>query len=139
MALDGSGQTTIAAGTDPSWSPDGTHILFKAMDDGGALWVSVVDVATRVVRRLTRGVHPEWSPTGDRILYMRDGGDGGGEVHVMSASGTNSRCLTCTATRSKRGDYSAAIASRKSTFVARQAGSAVASTPTTMSATPTPP
>jgi len=102
MALDGSGQVTIAAGTDPSWSPDGKQILFKSMDARGMLWISVVDVATRAVRRLTRGVHPEWSPAGDRILFMRDGTGGDGEVYVMSASGGDSRCLTCSLTQRKR-------------------------------------
>jgi len=102
MALDGSGQVTIAAGTDPSWSPDGKQILFKSMDASGMLWVSVVDVATRAARRLTLGVHPEWSPTGDRILFMRDGTGGDGEVYVVSASGGDSRCLTCSLAQRKR-------------------------------------
>ena len=95
MALDGTGQTTIAAGTDPSWSPDGKTILFKAMDDTGALWVSVVDVSTRKARRLARGVHPQWSPNGERILYMRDDSNGDTNVYFMSAVGTSPQCLTC--------------------------------------------
>jgi Tol biopolymer transport system component len=95
MNLDGTAQTTIAGGTDPSWSPDGKTILYKAMDASGKLWVSLVDVATRKTHRLVRGVHPQWSPSGDRILYMSDGTDGDANVYVMSASGKPLRCLTC--------------------------------------------
>jgi Tol biopolymer transport system component len=95
MELDGSGQTTITSGTDPSWSPDGKTILYKAMDGDGVLWVSIVDVATRVARRLTKGVHPEWSPSGDRIVFMRDDTDGRGGVYVIPAAGGKSICLTC--------------------------------------------
>ena len=98
MALDGSGQTTIASGTDPSWSPDGKTILFKSMGTDGVLWISVVDVAKRTTRRLARGVHPQWSPAGDRVLYMSDD-PGHNGVYVMTANGADPRCLTCSVSK----------------------------------------
>jgi Tol biopolymer transport system component len=98
MALDGSGQTTIASGTDPSWSPDGKTILFKSMGTDGVLWISVVDVAKRTTRRFARGVHPQWSPAGDRILYMSDE-PGHNGVFIMTANGADPRCLTCSVSK----------------------------------------
>lgn len=95
MELDGSAQTTIALGTDPSWSPDGKTILYKAMDENETLWISVVDVATGVARRLTKGVHPQWSPPGDRIVFMSDDADGNGQVFIIPATGGKRKCLTC--------------------------------------------
>lgn len=94
MATDGSGQTTIAAGTDPSWSRDGKSILFKAFDEQGKLWISLVDPTTRTIRRLARGVHPQWSPDGRRIVFMLDQSDAS-HVYVMRSDGTGQRCLTC--------------------------------------------
>jgi TolB protein len=95
MRPDGGQATTVAAGTDPSWSPDGRLVLFKAMAASGELWVSVVEPRSRAVRRLARGVHPQWSPDGRAIVYMRDRPDGGSDVRIMARDGSGDRCLTC--------------------------------------------
>jgi Tol biopolymer transport system component len=95
MNLDGTRQRTLTRGTDPSWSKDGKSILHKAMDTDGALWISIVDVATGTVRRLTPGVHPQWSPSGDRIVYMLDRPDGSTQIRLMTAAGADDVCLTC--------------------------------------------
>ena len=86
--------TSIARGTDPSWSPDGALILFKALVKG-ELWISTIDPATKTERRLAKGVHPQWSPNGREIVFMSDAPDGGGDVYIMTRAGTDRRCLTC--------------------------------------------
>ena len=94
MGLDGSGQTVIAAGTDPSWSPDGSLVLFKTPDAANQLWIATLEHATKTLRRLARGVHPQWSPNGRQIVYMR-AEPGDNDVYVMNRDGSQARCLTC--------------------------------------------
>jgi TolB protein len=50
---------------DPSWAPDGRHIVFVGERDWGT-GLFVVDAATRALRPILRGVdvgEPDWSPT----------------------------------------------------------------------------
>lgn len=69
---------------DPSWSPDGMHIVyssdFSTSTDGNADFrreLYIVSIATRTVARLTRtGANesqPAWSPDGTKIAYISDG------------------------------------------------------------------
>jgi len=91
----GTHERVIAGGTDPSWSQGDSLILFKAMDDSGELWISVVSPTTRRVTRLARGVHPQWSPSGGRIVYMVDRPDHSSDIYTMRLSDRAIRCITC--------------------------------------------
>lgn len=91
----GKNERVIAPGTDPSWSPGDSLILFKAMDTSGGLFVSVVSPGTGKVTRLTRGVHPQWSPSGGRIVYMVDRPDHSSDIYTMRLSDRAIRCITC--------------------------------------------
>lgn len=85
----------MAVGTDPSWSPDGSLLLFKAFDAARKeLWVITARRDGRDLRRLARGVHPQWSPDGARIVFMQDRGMAS-DIWVMAADGLDRRCLTC--------------------------------------------
>lgn len=55
----------LAAGTDPSWSPDGGAIA--AARHG---WIVIIRVRDRRVRRLVRGTAPAYAPNGRRIAYV---------------------------------------------------------------------
>ena len=85
----------------PSWSPDGTRILYES-STGGSWDIYLVDRAGIQdgggnVRRLTHNGAadrmPSWSPDGKRIAFVSDR-DGDFDVYVMDADGSNERRLT---------------------------------------------
>jgi len=66
MAADGTGLRRLFAGSQPSWSPDGSKLAFA---QAGA-------VTTRSVRggpatQVTQGYSPAWSPSGAEIAFVR--------------------------------------------------------------------
>ena len=92
---DGAAARVVTAGTDPSWSPDGSLLLFKVWDPATKrLHVTTSRPDGSGARRLAEGVHPQWSPDGHSIAFMRDGA-GGTHLWVMKADGAEQRCLTC--------------------------------------------
>jgi Tol biopolymer transport system component len=71
-------------GFNPSWSPDGTHLVYSTESEGlnplnwegrSSIWVA--DVATGEARQLVEsdGVVPKWSPNGERITFVSRMGD----------------------------------------------------------------
>jgi Tol biopolymer transport system component len=69
----------VGAITNPSWSPDGTQIVFSGVA-GGISDLYLVEVATSKVRRLTNDKHtdlqPTWSPDSRTIAFVTDRGAG---------------------------------------------------------------
>lgn len=55
----------IARGRAPSWSPDGSQIVFVRRG-----WLMIVQLRGRSLRRLVRGMAPAWSPDGTWIAFF---------------------------------------------------------------------
>lgn len=81
----------------PSWSPDGTQIVFFSNRDGFYHDIYIMDADGSNVLRLTDNPEtdwrPAWSPDGKRIAFSsyRDGND---EIYVMDVDGSNVTRLT---------------------------------------------
>jgi Tol biopolymer transport system component/DNA-binding winged helix-turn-helix (wHTH) protein len=79
------------AETHPSFSPDGTQIVFAAdFAEPGNSDIYIKNVETGNVLRLTsdaaRDSYPVWSPDGRAIAFIRNEGYGGA-VHIVPATG----------------------------------------------------
>jgi TolB protein len=97
MNVDGSGLRRISAGTsdyNPSWSPDGTRIVFTRQEKGAESDIYVMDPDGSNVDRLTNdgpgvtNLDAEFSPDGARIAYIAGVAGGPGSVVVMNADGS---------------------------------------------------
>ncbi len=105
MEPDGSGQTQLtdpAPGSDrdPSWSADGTRIVFaREVSDDPIVDIWVMDADGSGQTPLTTNgsgtlvSDPTFSPDGTRIAFGRFAG-GGNEIWVMDADGQNQQLLT---------------------------------------------
>ena len=108
MNSDGSDQrrvtTTSADESDPSWSPDGTRIVFTAKSNQEMdIYVMAAD-GSGLPQRLTERIgfdrssnfHPAWSPDGSQIAFVKDLNlpGTGPNVYVVNANGSNPQKLT---------------------------------------------
>ncbi len=92
MNADGSGLTQVSSAPDtswqdkwPSWSPDGSRILFSRVSltsPGAQLYVMNSNGSNLVALPLT-GIRPSWSPDGARIIYSW------GAIITANPDGTN--------------------------------------------------
>lgn len=89
LALDG-GQVqgpfhfrNLIAISSPSWSPDGTRVVFSALDWEGLADLYLFEIAGERLQRLTRDrfhdTDPAWSPDGGEIVFASDRGATGVE------------------------------------------------------------
>ncbi|NOT09984.1 MAG: BamA/TamA family outer membrane protein [Gemmatimonadales bacterium] len=69
----------LAGANNPTWSPDGTQLVFSGLD-GGISDLYVINVDGTGLRRLTNDkegdLHPAWSPDGKTIAFTTDRGPG---------------------------------------------------------------
>ncbi len=107
MAVDGTGLTRLTFNTEeeraPSWSPDGTRIVYMCRIGGGTsdFEVCVMNADGTGQVQLTNNTvfdaTPTFSPDGLKIVFSRALGGGlGQEVFLMNADGTNQIQLTDT-------------------------------------------
>lgn len=82
---------------DPSFSPDGKHVVFVSIRDGNGEIYSL-DLDGSNLRRLTFNTktdnHPAFSPDGTQILFTSDRENENADVYLMNADGTNQTKLT---------------------------------------------
>jgi TolB protein len=87
-----------ASSTSPSFSPDGTTLVFASGSDGSDLY-STSAFGKEPLQRLTIGrgsvisQQPSFSPDGRRIAFQSDR-SGHPEIYIMDADGTNADLLT---------------------------------------------
>ena len=101
MSTDGTNLIKLAQGSTPSWSPDGTQIVFsfglgRFRGDVKDIYIMDANGANRV--NLTQGRHnvnhsPVMSPDGTKIAFTSYRDDNF-EIYVMNADGKNSKNLT---------------------------------------------
>jgi TolB protein len=100
MYADGSGSVVVTSGTQASWSPDGTKLVFTRGSR-----IAVIDADGTGLHRLTPrrtnvfAGDPAWSPDGTKIAYRFTDCSGnigcaGPDIYVMNADGSNPTRLT---------------------------------------------
>ncbi|MEZ0578331.1 DUF5050 domain-containing protein [Nocardioides sp. MH1] len=102
MNPDGTGvrQITSSAGDslDPSYSPDGTHIVFTSDRDGINDIYTMRSDGSDVVRLTDNGpvgdVTPSYSPDGTRIVFASGRDEPAGDIYSMKVDGTDVIRLT---------------------------------------------
>jgi Tol biopolymer transport system component len=100
MGLDGKDVCILTNGSAnygfPSWSPDGSRLVFRlaGKERNGLV---IVDVASGALRTLTAGVahdnFPSWVTQGDHIAFTSDR-DGDYEIYTIRPDGSDLRRLT---------------------------------------------
>ena len=91
--------TTTGTDYNPSWSPDGTRIVFTRQEAASESDIFIMDAGGSKVRRLTddngsfTNLNPRFSPDGTLITYEAARNGGTGPIIVMNPDGSDPRTL----------------------------------------------
>ena len=83
----------VGQGTDPSWSHDGSLLLFKT-PVSGELHITLHELASGTTTRLAPGVHPHFAPDSRRIAYMHLT-EARADINIINIDGSQRQCITC--------------------------------------------
>lgn len=87
-------QVTTDGGTNPSWSPDGHHIVYVGPD---ALYTINVDDPADTPHKVAgtddRSFTPAWSPDGALIAYEHIPSSGPWEIDVIAPDGSGEHAI----------------------------------------------
>jgi Tol biopolymer transport system component len=76
----GPGTPLVVDGLGPSWSPDGSKIVFYS---NGNIYLADAQTGSVIGAALAEGYDPCWSPDGSKIVFSNDG-----TISVMNADGS---------------------------------------------------
>ena len=104
MNPDGSNQVNLTNNTtiwdvEPSWSPDGTKILYSSLPnstDDHDIWIMNPDGSnkTRLTTTSMYETSPVFSPAGDKIAYAAGYDIGYSQIYIMNANGSSPTKIT---------------------------------------------
>lgn len=82
----------------PSWSPDGTQIVY-AVNDGSTIQISSANIDGSNRQQITNasdGLNgsPDWSPDGSQIVYVNSASQSETSLMLMDSNGANNTRLT---------------------------------------------
>jgi hypothetical protein len=102
MDADGGNRTKLTQGpesdADPSWSPDGTQIVYGSFQAGSSEVTIIASDGSGPPANLTDHAaydsQPAWSPDGTKIAFYSDRDGGDGDIYLMDPNGANVQRLT---------------------------------------------
>lgn len=77
----------------PSFSNDGSQVVFQVIDGNGVSEIMTMNTDGTSLTSIGLGGQPKWSPDGTKILYFYNSNDGG-RIWMMNPDGTNNVRVT---------------------------------------------
>jgi Tol biopolymer transport system component len=96
-SINGANQTRLTESSNviestPSWSPDGTEVIFSQHVEGQTPQLVIMSVLDGSTRILTTGTNPSWSPDGQMVAFV-DRINDLPQAHLIDITGENRRVL----------------------------------------------